>query len=199
MRNLTLSLLLITLCGFSASLKAQSQFMTRTGHLYVKSTTNIIDIEADNYQVVSTLNTQTGENTFAALIKSFEFDLALANRAFTNERIDVKQFPKVEFKGKITNLKDVNFSRPGQYPIQISGWLTVWDEARWTGASGTLKVENGKILGSADFILTLEDQSIDKINRILREHIPQVVDISANDLGVSKKVRIKVNMTYLPQ
>ena len=50
---------------------SQIRYSARTAHIKVKSSNNFADIEADNYQVNSILNPETGYINFLGLLKSF--------------------------------------------------------------------------------------------------------------------------------
>ncbi len=170
---------------------------TRTAHIEVQSSNNIHDIEADNYQVVSTLDTETGAVQFIALLKSFEFKVGAINRVMNSRMLDVTQYPKIKFDGKITNIESINFSQPGEYKIDVNGTLYIWDEKRVTKATGLLVVnEDGTVSGSSDFNIKIEEMNVDKINSIMKEKLPAILAIDVDRLGISRDVNIEVDMLY---
>ena len=65
---------------------------------------NVKDIIADNYQVASILNTESGDINFTALIKSFEFQLGAVNRMFNSRKLNVTENPKIKYEGRVVNL-----------------------------------------------------------------------------------------------
>jgi len=187
-------LLLLSIGGF---IQSSATFTTRTGHVAVFSSSSIMDIEAHNYQVYSTLDQESGKTTFTALIKSFEFELGLADRAFNNKRLSVVEKPKVFFEGAITNLDDISFDMAGTYPIKIEGTLNAWGFTRTIKDTGEIQVTpNGDLKAHADLHITIEQESLDKINELMRQHLPAVVNVDADDLGISRNIDIKVNMNY---
>lgn len=189
--------ILLLLLNLSGITHPPANFTTRTGHVAVFSSSSLMDVEAHNYQVYSTLDQETGETNFTALIKSFEFKLGLADRAFNNKRLSVVEKPKIFFKGAITNLDDISFDLAGTYPIAIEGTLEVWGFTRIIKDSGTIKVApNGDLEAHADLRITIEQASIDKINELMRLHLPAVVNVDADDLGISRNIDIQVDMTY---
>jgi len=170
---------------------------TRTAHIAVQSSNNIHDIEADNYQVVSTLNTVTGEVQFIALLKSFEFKVGAINRVMNSRKLDVTQFPKIKFEGKVANIEQIDFTKPGEHSIDVNGTLYIWDEKRVTTATGLFTVnDDGSISGSSDFNIKIEEMNVDKINNIMKDKLPAVLAIDVNRLGISRDVNIEVDMLY---
>ena len=59
------------------------------------------NIKADNNQVMSVLNVQTGDLQFSVLVKNFHFTKALMEEHFNENYIESDQYPKAVFKGKI--------------------------------------------------------------------------------------------------
>ena len=187
-------LLLLSIGGFAQS---PAKFTTRTGHVAVFSSSSIMDVEAHNYQMYSTLDRETGKTTFTALIKSFEFKLGLADRAFNNKRLSVVEKPKVFFEGTITNLDDISFDIAGTYPVKIEGTLHAWGFSRSITDTGEIQVApNGDLKAHTDLSITIEQESLDKINELMRQHLPAVVNVDTDDLGISRNIDIAVDMTY---
>ncbi len=110
------------------------------------SSTPTEDIEATNTNVVSSLNNITGEIRFVALIKGFQFENELMQDHFnTEEYMNSDSFPKSEFKGNILNMKEVNFTKNGTYPVTVSGLLTIHGITHTISAQGSILINNGKI------------------------------------------------------
>ena len=119
--------------------------LTRTGHLWFYSHTPVEDIEAHNNQAMSVLNQENGELVFAVLMKGFQFEKALMQEHFNEKYVESDKFPKASFKGKITNLAEVDFDTPGTYPAKAAGELTIHGVTQEIEAEGEVKVESGKI------------------------------------------------------
>ncbi len=176
-------------------IKAQDNYFTRTGHVHIEAYSNIMDVSADNYQVAGSFNKVDGSIEFTCLIKSFIFDLGLADRVINDERVNVVEKPKVFYKGKVTNLGDIDFSTPGDYTIYVSGILYIWDMERITGARGTLTVnKDGSIRSNSKFKMTIEEESMNKVNDLMKEHLPSALSVDANKLGISRDIYIESNM-----
>ena len=170
------------------------QYVTRTAHINIRSANKVQDIVADNYQVACQLNTLTGQFKIIGLIKSFEYQIGAVNRVMNTRNIDVTEYPRITYDGKIDNLKEVNFSKPGVYPVKFKGILYIWDEKRITDATGTLTVKSdGTIEGKSNFTIAIEDVNIKKIDTIMREKLPVSLNLQPNALGISKNIQVKAD------
>lgn len=189
---------LLVLCSlFSILVYSQNKYITRTGHINVQSSNRIVDIEADNYQVISTINPQTGDIIFTGLLKSFEFQLGAADQVFNSKAVDVSAHPKMEFTGKIMDKSTINFTRPGRYNLKVSGVLTLWGEKRETSANGTIVVtDNGTLEANSKFVMRLEEASVKRINQIMKQKLPSAISINTETLGVSRNINVQLEMTY---
>lgn len=168
---------------------------TRTAHISVESGNNIHDIEANNYQAVCKLNTETGLFQMQALLKSFEFQVGAINRLLNTRKLDVTQNPKIKFDGEVTNISEVNFAKPGDYKVEVFGTLYIWDEQRRTRYNATLTVnEDGSVKGISAFPITIEEMNVEKINNIMRQKLPAVLAIDVDRLGISRNINIEAEM-----
>ena len=106
-------------------LHAQDIQLTRTGKITFHAGSSLEDIDATNNEVSSALNTKTGELVFNVLVKSFHFRRALMEEHFNEEYMQSDKYPKAQFTGKITNLKDADFGKEGSYNVNAEGDLTI--------------------------------------------------------------------------
>ena len=186
----------ILLLLISGTLNAQEYF-TRTGHVHVNSSNKFKNIEADNYQIISVFDSNTGEITFEGLLRSFEFKLGALDRAVNSRDLDVSAFPKIKFKGKVKGFRQIDFSKAGTYNVVVKGNLFIWDEKRVTSANGTIIVGNdGRMTANSSFIMTIEEQSVEKLNDLMRKKLPDILNINTNTLGVSRDINIDLEATY---
>lgn len=160
------------------------KYMTKNGFIGFYSHTPMEDIKADNNQVAGVLDTSTGEMVFQALIKSFHFDRALMEEHFNENYMESDKFPKASFKGKITNLSAVDFSKNGTYNVTVEGDLTIRDATNKISIKGTLEVVTGGINANSIFNIVPEDYKI-KIPGVVREKI-------------DKNLEVTVTMKYTP-
>lgn len=185
---------------FTTQFAFSQQYYTRTGHIHVNSQSSAMELEADNYQMNSNFNVATGEAKFVGLIKSFEFDLGLADRILHNERINVVEQPKITFDGTITGLEDEDLSVPGRHAVKVNGTLHIWGYQRVTSADGVATVnEDGSIRAESVFLMVIEKESVQKINELMRSYLPNALSVDAEELGLSREINVEVTMTYRPK
>jgi len=153
------------------------KYITRTGYIGFYSHTAIEDIKADNNQVASILDISTGEIVFQLLIKSFHFDKALMEEHFNENYLESEKFPRSTFKGKITNLSSVDFSKTGKYEVTVEGDLNMHDVTNKVTAGGTVEVVTGGINATSKFNLVPEDYNI-KIPGLVRANIAKGLEIT---------------------
>jgi hypothetical protein len=175
-------------------------YVTRTAHINIKSANKVQNIVADNFQAACQLNAQTGQFKLIALIKSFEYQIGLLNRVMNTRNIDVTEFPKITFNGKIENIKQLDFSKPGSYPVKIKGVLYIWDENRITTVDGVLSVLNdGSIEGKSNFTIAIEEVNTEKIDMIMRQKLPISLNLQSNTMGISKNIEVKTELILKKQ
>jgi hypothetical protein len=180
MKRLVFLFLLLNL-AFAANAQ---KFMTKNGYIGFFSHTSMEDIKGDNNQVVGVLDISTGEMVFQALIKSFHFDRALMEEHFNENYMESDKFPKAVFKGKITNLSAVDFTKNGTYDVTVEGDLTIHDATNKISTKGTIEVVSGGINANSKFNIVPEDYKI---------NIPGVVREKIN-----KNLEVTVTMKYTP-
>jgi hypothetical protein len=167
---------LLLLLFVSLSVNAQ-KYMTKNGFIGFYSHTPMEDIKADNNQVAGVLDISTGDIVFQALIKSFHFDRALMEEHFNENYMESDKFPKSIFKGKISNLPAVNFSKNGTYEVTVEGDLTIHDVTKKIITKGTLEVVTGGINANAKFNIVPEDYKI-IIPGVVREKINNNLEVT---------------------
>jgi polyisoprenoid-binding protein YceI len=134
-------------------------------------------IKADNNQVVGVMDVATGEMVFQALIKSFHFDRALMEEHFNENYMESDKIPKATFKGKITNLSSVDFTKNGTYEITVEGDLTIHDVTNKISTKGTIEVVSGGLNASSKFKIVPEDYKIN-IPGVVREKIDKNLEVT---------------------
>jgi hypothetical protein len=139
---------------------AQKVFATKSGQIYFNATGALVKIAAVNNQVDSKFVDATGQIIFGVLIKGFKFENQLMEDHFNENYMESTQFPKADFKGYITNIKEINFSKDGAYPIQVEGTLTIHGVAQKTTTKGTLTLAQGKATIAGDFSVKVKDYGI---------------------------------------
>jgi polyisoprenoid-binding protein YceI len=139
-------------CLFLAFFANAQDYITRNGNISFYSHTPLEDINAENNEVASALNTATGSFEFKAAIKSFHFKKAAMEQHFGDEDyMDAEKYPKASFSGKITNLSAVNFTKDGTYKVSVQGNLTIKDVTKPITVDGTITVKDGVVTAESSF------------------------------------------------
>lgn len=165
---------LLTMVALSAS---GQKYMTKNGFISFFSHTPMEDIKAENNQVAGIIDVSTGEIVFQVLIKSFHFERALMEEHFNENYMESDKYPKASFKGKITDLKAVNFEKNGVYEVAVEGDLTIRDVTKKMSVKGTVEVVNGGLNANTKFIVAPEDYNI-KIPGVVREKIAKTLEVT---------------------
>jgi polyisoprenoid-binding protein YceI len=148
------------ICFFSVKGFTQT-YITRNGNISFYSHTALEDIKAENNEAVSVLNAATGELEFKVAVKSFHFVKAAMEDHFNNDDyMASEKYPKAGFKGKITNISSVNFSKDGVYDITSSGDLTIRDVTKPVTAQGTITVKGDNITVTSTFTIKRKEFNV---------------------------------------
>ena len=139
------------------------KYMTRTGKIYFDATTSQSPekIEGINNEVASIMDAKNGEIVFQVLIKSFKFERQLMEEHFNENYMESDKYPKSDFKGSITNVGDVNFTKDGAYNVKVTGKLTMHGITNEVNVPGILTVKGNTIRVKAKFSVKLQDYKID--------------------------------------
>jgi len=166
-----------------ASAAISQKYMTKNGHIKFYSETPVETIEAHNVQVNSALDISTGDFVFKVLMKSFEFEKALMQEHFNENYVESDKYPNAMFKGKVQNIDEMDFSKPGEFDAVVDGELTIHGVTQEIHEIGLFKVTGEKVKAEATFILKPEDYKIKIPNTVINkiaEEIEITVDISLN-------------------
>jgi polyisoprenoid-binding protein YceI len=159
---------------------SQPLFITRTGSIQFFSKTPLEDIKAVNKNVYSSLNTATGALQFLVQIPKFEFRYSAMRNHFNDEDyMDSKKYPTADFKGKITDLSTVDFTKNGSYNVNIEGSLTIHGVTKTIKTPASITVNNGQITGTSTFSVKIEEYNIVP-PKIMFKKIAEIVDVTVN-------------------
>ena len=170
---------------FISVILATSQFVsaqkvfTKNGNISFFSKSPLENISADNNQVMSVLNQQNGEMQFSVLIKGFHFKKSLMEEHFNENYMESNKYPKANFKGNISDLSKIDFSKDGNYAVNVSGDLTIRGVTKKVSAPGTVQVKGGKVTAESKFPLRLADYNI-TIPKLVKDNIAEVVDVTVS-------------------
>lgn len=153
------------------------KYYTKNGNISFFSKTSLENIKADNNQVLSVLNAQTGEVQFSVLIKSFHFEKALMEEHFNENYLESEKFPKATFKGSITDMGRVNFGTDGMYTVPVSGDMTMHGVTKKIITTATITIKAGKVSATSKFFVKLADYNI-SIPSIVKDNIAESVEVT---------------------
>jgi len=169
-----ITLTFLTMLALSVSAQ---KYMTKNGFISFFSHTPMEDIKAENNQVAGVIDTSTGEIVFQVLINSFHFERALMEEHFNENYMESEKYPKASFKGKITDLKTVDFKKNGTYDVVVEGDLTIRDVTKKMSVKGTVEIITGGVNANTKFIIAPEDFNI-KIPSVVREKIARTLEVT---------------------
>ncbi len=173
--------IIILLAGiaFTAAAYAQVQF-TRNGKISIFSSTPVEDIKAQNNEVISFLDTQKGELRFQVLIKGFIFPKASMQQHFNGkDYMYSDSFPQSSFKGNITNLAEINFTKNGTYKVKVKGDLTMHGVTKPVTAEGNITIAGGSVSVLSTFKINREDFKI-TVPSFTSSKIAKVIEITVD-------------------
>jgi hypothetical protein len=178
MKRTFVSVIFLVLCNHFV---LAQKYFTKNGHISFFSKATLEDIKADNNQVVSVLNAQSGDLQFSVLIKSFHFPKAMMQEHFNENYLESDKYPKSTFKGTITDISAVNFSKDGSYSVNVNGDLTIHGITKKADSKGTIIIEGAKITGRSVFNILLADYKI-SIPKLVENNISKTIQITVDCL-----------------
>jgi hypothetical protein len=178
-------LLTVAFLAIASPVILAQKYMTRTGKISfnVTAPNSPERVEAVNNEVACIVDAKSGDIVFQVLIKSFRFERALMQEHFNENYMESDKFPKSDFKGTITNLGEINFTKDGTYNAKVSGKLTIHGITKDVSVPGTITVSGSKIQAKAKFSVALKDYNI---------NIPSLV---ADKVGKNAAVTIETELT----
>ena len=170
------TILFFLCCAVSITCSAQLYF-TKNGSISFFSSTMLEDIKADNNQVISIVNTATGDIQFSLLNNAFHFKKALMEEHFNEDYIESAKYSKSTFKGSISNISSIDFTKDGVYKVSVSGSLTIHGVTQTITAPGTITIKAGNISANSGFRLKVKDYKI-SIPSAVKNNISEYVELS---------------------
>jgi polyisoprenoid-binding protein YceI len=174
--KILITLLFVAATTFSM---AQSKYFTRNATISFFSSAPTEDIKAENFNATGVLDAESGAVEFSALMKSFNFKKALMQEHFNENYVESSVYPKAVFKGKIEDMSGVNLKKDGEYPVTVSGDMTMHGVTQQVTTDGFLTVKDGKVGVSTEFIMKPADYDIE-IPSVVRENIAKEIEVSVD-------------------
>jgi polyisoprenoid-binding protein YceI len=167
---------IIVIIVFFIVLKSYSQnrYITKEGYISFFSHTIVEDIKADNFQVLSVMDKESGEIAIQLLMKSFMFKKALMQEHFNGSYVESFKYPKATFKGFIQNLNEVDSLNT---EVTIKGILSIHGKDKEIEIKSTIDITKKAIVLKGDFMVEVADFDI-KIPIVVRNNIAKKVKVS---------------------
>lgn len=160
----------------------QSKFYTKNGIIAFVSETPFITLKAYNKDVVSFLDTASGEIVVGVVMKAFKFKRPLAQDHFNENYAETDIYPNSKFKGKI--IIPGKITEGVETEVVAEGDLTIHGVTKKISEKATLLLKKNQIIGESSFVLHPEDFNI-KIPSLVSEKI-------------ARDIQVKVKFTYKP-
>jgi len=175
MKKLTLITILFMVF---TNLEAQ-KYLTRNGYISFYSSTPLEDIKADNNQVASVLDMESGEIVFQVLMRSFSFKKKLMEEHFNENYVESEKYPKAEFRGKIKNPENIRIKNGELKEVIVEGELSLHGVTRNVSSEGTIEKNGDNLIAKSVFILKPEDYDIE-IPSVVRDKIAKEIEVTVD-------------------
>jgi len=153
---------------------SQEKYLAKDGYISFFSHSLVEDIKADNNQVLSIIDKETGEIAIQLLMRSFLFKKALMQQHFNESYVESHKYPKAKFKGYIINFKDLNKENSN---TEIKGTLSIHGKEKEISTIAKVIIHEGEINISGDFMVEVADFNI-KIPAIVRNNIAKIIKVT---------------------
>lgn len=180
MQKLFFTLIALFLC---TGLKAQI-WTSKSVTSSFFSSTPIEDIDAHSQTGASAINAKTGDIIFKISNTSYQFKKKLMQEHFNENYMESDKYPTSDFKGKI--IEQIDFSKPGTYPITVKGSLQIHGVSKEYLAKGSLVITAEEAKATSVFNIRLADHDI-KIPTIVFKQIAEIVQVKMTAIYQPKK------------
>lgn len=177
--------LILVICIAANSPINGQVYFTKNGRITFFSKTILENIDADNNQVISILNLQTGALQFSLLNNAFHFPKAKMEEDFNEDYMESSRYPRSTFKGTIVDINKIDFSKDGTWPVNVSGELMIHGVTKNIVVPGKIIIKGEKISASASFKALPRDYNI-KIPSIVSNKISESIDVTVDCLYQKK-------------
>jgi polyisoprenoid-binding protein YceI len=106
------------------------------------------------------LNSTTGALEFSLLMKGFDFTNQLMEDHFNESYAESDKYPKASFKGTVTDITKVDFTKDGSYKINYTGKLTIKNVTKDVTGTATIVVKGGKVTATSALKVKPKDYNI---------------------------------------
>ena len=166
--------ILLFSCLFYNTSQGQEKFITKQGYTSFFSHSPAEDIKADNNQVLSIIDTSTGDIAISILMKSFLFEKSLMQEHFNENYVESDKYPKALFRGKILNINELGKKKQ---TVTIAGDLTIHGVTQNIQTQAEIIKKEDNISLNGNFPVTVADFNI-KIPRVVIKNIAKTIKVT---------------------
>lgn len=161
MKKIILSICTVSIVSLYSFVADDTKLVSKKSQVDIFSHTEAEDINATNVASTAVLTKETGDIVVSVPMQSFEFKKALMQKHFNSDKfLDTQTFPKAKFKGKISNLSEINFAKDGVYNATVTGEMTIKETTKSVTEKGTITIKNGAITIDTKLKIVLADYKI---------------------------------------
>lgn len=136
----------------------------KVGTVTISLSSPLGQLTAVNPTISGALHSETGDVSFDVTVRDFQFITSFmpeeinqtTTKRFRDYYLETERLPMAYYKGKIIDLKNVNFNLDGIYPVETKGVITVHGVPQEIIRSATIIVKGSEIDFKTDFYLDLD-------------------------------------------
>lgn len=186
MKNLLI--LIFTICLFGLT-NAQQKYFSKNTNVSFDATAKSSpeDIKGKTSKAVCIIDFDKATTEVSMLVKTFHFEKALMEEHFNENYIESDKFPKANFKGTFSDLKNVNLAKDGDYTANVSGDITIHGVTKPLTTKVTFTVKAGvPVKVSGKFSVKLDDFKV-AIPAAVKDKVAQSAELNISaDLAAYK-------------
>jgi polyisoprenoid-binding protein YceI len=154
-------ILFLPFFAIAFSLVAQKKTTTSATIAFDASTSIDALPKAENKTVIAAIDPKTGAIAFEATVKNFVFSNPMMQDHFNKSSwMNSDTYPTFTYKGTITDLSAVNFTKEGVYKINTEGMLKIKGIEKKISTPATIVVKGTTIVATTDFTIKVADFGI---------------------------------------
>lgn len=181
MKNLTTSIILITVLAISSSFYAiqSTKFSGNKGRLQFKSDAPLEMIQAESKDLIGVIDTEKNAFAFSIYMNTFEgFNNPLQKVHFNENYVESEKFPKSTFSGKI--IESIDYTKPGTYNVRAKGNLSIHGISAERTINAKLIIKADRTISiQSTFEVGLEDHEI-QIPSIVNQKVAESIILDLN-------------------
>ena len=154
-------IIFLSFAALTGSVFAQKKTTTSATVAFDASTAIDNLPKAENKTVIAVINSETGTIAFEAAVKNFAFSNPMMQDHFNGANwMSSDKFPSFTYKGNITDLSAVNFTKEGTYQVNTEGTIVVKGVEQKLTTPATIIVKGNSVTATANFSIKLADFGI---------------------------------------